>query len=120
MLQRFRKSLKVGKTERYSYGITKWLGVESITSASIRAGDHVSYSAVTISGATMSFYATGLSVGCGLLFLDYTTANRSDCAELLIDVVSSGEYPIDGDGFLDASGTLFNDSELFNNAELYT
>lgn len=85
----YSKRLKVGKTERYSLGVSDWLNGEQITSANVVCGNKISTGAVDFQNGVVGFLATGLSVGrCSVVF-NYTTATRSDSDLHEIDVIAA-------------------------------
>ena len=116
MMQRYKKQLRVGKRDRYTYSVSGWAGSEAVTSSGARIEcPGVEITDIQVSSGVISFFATGVSVGSAVFFLDYATATRSDCAHLIIDVITSGTAQAGDDGV----GELFNEFELFNDAELY-
>lgn len=80
------KAVKVGKVERYTYGLSEWLNGEAITSASVTCDNvFASVSAVNFDNdeQLVSFLATGVQAGTQQLRIDFATATRSDTSPIL-------------------------------------
>lgn len=75
------KKLSVGKTDTYSFTISsKWLDVESISSAIITVDPlKVTYNSQSIVGNIIYMSLTGVEAGSTVIHIDYTTATRTDC-----------------------------------------
>lgn len=86
----YEKLLKVGKTERYTLGISSWLGSESLTSATVVAcGSFLTINSSDYSGYTIGFFATGAAKGVSEIIVNYSTATRSDSIKLYVVVVAA-------------------------------
>ena len=84
------KQLKVGKTERYTLGISSWLGSESLTFATVTAcGSLLTINSFDNSGSTIGFFATGLVKGASEIIVSYATATRSDSIKLTVVVIAA-------------------------------
>lgn len=80
------KALKVGKVERYSYGLSEWTNGEQIETASITCSNQfATISAVSIdnNAQLISFLATGVAVGTQQLRVNFSTLTRSDTSPLM-------------------------------------
>lgn len=86
---RMEKKLKVGKTERYIFGLTQWLKGEALTGVTLAEDALVTVTAPDISGGVIGFFATGVGKGVSEVVVDYTTPTRSDCAVLKIVVIDA-------------------------------
>ena len=75
------KSLKVGKTDTYSFTVSsEWLATETIATAVIAVdGAKVTYNSQTIVGNVIYMSLTGVATGSTEIHIDYTTATRTDC-----------------------------------------
>ena len=85
------KRLKIGKTERYTFGLSAWLDGEALTSATVTpcgGGFTVGSSAIE-SGATIGFFATGVTSGRYDVIFTYSTSTRSDSAKHQIEVIAA-------------------------------
>ena len=79
-MQTFDKEVKVGKIQRYTFDVTKWLAGDALISASATVeGLKVTVSACDISAGVIGFFATGVSVGRETVHLSYATSTQSDC-----------------------------------------
>ena len=86
----FEKLLKVGKKERYTLGISSWLGSESLTSATVTAcGSLLTINSSDYSGSTIGFFATGVTKGSSEVIVSYATATRSDSIKLTVVVTAA-------------------------------
>lgn len=83
---RYEKTLKVGKVERYTYGLAAWANSEALTSATVTPSAEVTLSAADINGSTIGFYATGITAGLASIEIEYATATRSDCVIVQVKV----------------------------------
>lgn len=91
----YEKQLKVGKTERYTYGIGSWLNGEAIASASVVAcGDRFTIESDDFSGSAIGFFAQGVAKGSAEVIITYTTATRTDSAKARIVVVPADACPV--------------------------
>lgn len=86
----YSKELKVGKKERYTLGISSWLGSESLTSATVVAcGSLLTINSSDYSGSTIGFFATGATKGASEVIVSYATATRSDSIKLTVVVIAA-------------------------------
>lgn len=86
----FEKLLKVGKKERYTLGVSSWLGSESLTSATVVAcGSLLTINSSDYSGSTIGFFATGVAKGSSEVIVSYETATRSDSIKLKVVVTAA-------------------------------
>lgn len=80
------KAVKVGKVERYTFGLSEWLNGEELVTASVTCdNEFASISAVTIDNQQqlISLLAAGVQPGTQELRLNYTTSTRSDTSPIL-------------------------------------
>lgn len=90
MSTNFDKQLKVGKKERYTLGISSWLGDESLTSATVTAcGSLLTINSSDYSGSTIGFFATGATKGASEVIVSYATATRPDSIKLTVVVIAA-------------------------------
>ena len=91
----YEKQLKVGKTERYTYGIGAWLNGEALVSASVVAcGDRFTVESDDFSDSTIGFFALGVAKGSAEVIITYTTSTRTDSAKARIVVVPADTCPV--------------------------
>lgn len=84
------KRLKVGKTERYTFGLSEWLDGEAITSATVTAcGAGINIGTTTSTDGVIGFLATGVTVGRYDIIFNYQTSTRSDSAKHQIEVIAA-------------------------------
>ena len=81
------KTLKVGKTERYTLGLAAWLNGEALTSAALAGDGKAELSPVDITDADVNWFATGVEKGACRVTVDYQTATRSDRQTVTIIVI---------------------------------
>lgn len=81
------KPVKVGKTERFTLGLTRWLKGEALiqqTVTSCSTGLQIKSSG--IDGNNVWFLAEGVTEGSAKVIISYATASRSDSYENEISV----------------------------------
>jgi hypothetical protein len=89
------KQLKVGKTERYTFGLSAWLGGDTLTSATVTpCGAGVTIGGTTTTGGEVGFLVTGVSGGIISLIIDYATATRSDSTVVQLMVIAADACPV--------------------------
>lgn len=90
------KRLKVGKTERYTFGLSAWLDGDTLTTATVTAcggGFTVGTSGIE-GGSTIGFTGTGVTAGRYDVIFNYSTSTRSDSAKHQIEVVAADACPV--------------------------
>jgi hypothetical protein len=91
----YSKRVKVGKTERYTFGLSKWLDGDTLTAATVTAcGSGVTIGATTTDDGVVGFLATGVTAGRYTLIIEYSTATRSDSAIVEVQVVAADACPV--------------------------
>jgi hypothetical protein len=78
----FPRQAKVGKIDVYEFRIDpNWLGTETITGPVVSSGSLAAQiGSVSVSGASVFFFVTGVSVGDAEISLSYSTSgNRTNC-----------------------------------------
>lgn len=80
------KRLSVGKTERYTVGVSQWLDGETLQSATVTSDEKVTIGSSDIQDSIIGFFATGVSTGDCTIKLEFSTATRSDCYTITIIV----------------------------------
>lgn len=86
----YAKQLKVGKIERYTFGIGGWLNGDTLVNASVVAcGTSLRVNSSDFSGSTIGFFAEGLARGAGSVIVSYETATRTDSIKLVIVVLDA-------------------------------
>ena len=81
------KTLKVGKTERYTLGVREWLNGEPLTGAVLTGDGKATLSPADIDGGDINWFATGVTKGACKIQVDYTTATRSDRQTVVVVVI---------------------------------
>lgn len=86
----YEKQLKVGKKERYTLGLSKWLNGEPITAATVTAcGSFLTVNSFDVDGNVIGFFATGNARGGAEIIFNYSTATRSDSQKHIVVVVDA-------------------------------
>lgn len=83
----WQKTLRIGKTDRYSVDVTNFADGQSITSATFASSlGLATIGATDIDGFIISALCTGVTSGTDIIDVDYSTSTRSDClkSELVI------------------------------------
>ena len=85
---KFERQVKVGNTESYKFNVTNWASTEEVLSFSVSNDDNLlTVVATEFDNAKLRFLVTGASVGTAIVKISFTTATRSDCTNVEIDVI---------------------------------
>ena len=85
---KYQRQVKVGNTEAYKFNVSSWSSTEDIsTFTATHDGGLLSVISSSFEGAQLSFLVTGIAIGTAEVHLSFTTATRSNCVSVEIDVI---------------------------------
>lgn len=89
-METFKRKLKVGKTDAFELGVSRWLNGESLTNVVItNPDDKVSVSTFTFENGIISVLLVGVETGIADIHFDYSTPTRSDCYVAQVRVIDN-------------------------------
>ena len=83
------KPLRVGKRERYEVDLNNWLDGEALVSATVEPDAKATISgAPDLTSGVIGFFIEGAERGSCAVHLNYSTATRTDCYTVFINVTN--------------------------------